>query len=202
MRSKLALFKQINDNYSTMSSTNGKLKVICASEFKEKSKSLTREVLDWFWLCVVLTLPRFYSSFIFAKIVSRPVFVVDTLGDISKLPKLELGLWKGAGYGCKNICPSFAKDFPVLGAQMSSNDKIIKDLSKNELNSDESYDDVLDGKRVIFEQTSIILETLSNRIKNDARCGFYLGKTHYTYMLAMLFNKNLNEKIKYVVNKK
>lgn len=172
------------------------------SKSQQQNVQTTQEILTWFWSFVVLTIPAFYSSYIFAKIVARPVFVVESFDDVASLPGIELALWKGTGYGCKSFCPLIAKDFPVLESKMSSKAVKIKDLSKNELNSKESLDDVLDGKRVVFEQTPIILQTLSNRFESKDRCGFYVSSTQYTHPVTMLFNKNLNSGIRNVVNKK
>lgn len=155
---------------------------------------------NWFWTCVILTIPSFYSSYIFAKIVARPVFVVETLEDVVKLPEIEIVLWKDSAFGSKVVCPKIAKDFPFLAFQINSNFKLIKDLPKKELNSVESLNDVLDGNRIVFQQTVMISQTLSNRVKNKKRCGFFVGKTHYSNLMSMLFNKNLKIEIKNVVN--
>lgn len=163
---------------------------------------ITQRILNCFWISVILSIPAFYSSFIFAKIVSRPLFYVDSFEDIAKLPEIELVLWKGSTFGCSVICPKIAKDFPELWSHFGAGKAKIRNLPQKELNSKKSFDDVLDGNRVVFQSVSSISRTLSKRIKNRHRCGFYISRIHYKNLLTMLFNKNLKVEIRNVVNKK
>lgn len=169
--------------------------------FESKSR-ISQEILIWFWKSAVLTIPVYYSSFIFAKIISQPTFVVESFDDIGKLPEIEIAFWKGTSICFSAIYPKLAVDSPELFFQIRSNQKRILKLPRKELLSEKTLDDVLDGKKILYGPYTMTPEVLSDRFKNKKMCGFYQSRPHYTLMVSMLFNKNLNSFIKNLVNKK
>lgn len=196
---KKALSKQIKVPFSR---TNPFSKFDYIVLLNSKSR-VTQEILNWFWTSAVLTIPVYYSSFIFAKIVSQPVFVVESFDDIAKLPEIEIAFWKGTSFCYNAIYPNLESDSFDLFDQIRLNEKRILDLPRNELISVVSLDAVLEGKRIIYGAFTMMPQALSERFsKSERKCGFFQSKPHYTLMVSMLFNKNLNLGIKKAVNKK
>lgn len=168
----------------------------------EPKSRVSQDILNWFWTSAILTIPVFYASFIFAIIVSKPVNVVESFDDISRLPKIEIVFLKGTSFCYKAIHPTIASQSPSLISQISSGRKIIQELSRKEVAFDETLDGVLDGKKLIYGPATMMPKVLSNRFKRKKRCGFYQSRPHYTLMRSMLFNKVLKTEIVAVVNKK
>lgn len=161
----------------------------------------TQKILNIFWTFAVLTIPAFYSSFIFAKIVSQPLFVVDSFEDVAFLPEIEMTFTPSA-FGSRAVCSKIAEEFPNLWSQITSGQKRVIDLNKKIMFSEESFDAVLEGKRLVSFERTILAKLLAKRDKMGKKCGFYLSKPQYTYLISMLFNKGLKKQIRNVVNKK
>jgi len=62
--------------------------------------------------------------------------------------------------------------------------------------SDESMDQTLAGKRVVFETNTIMREHLADRVKRKKNCGFHIGENIVSSQYYMLYNKHFDATMK------